>query len=41
MDYLAALRSVGYDNFLTIEREVGEDPVADIQKAVNFLKGEI
>lgn len=41
LDYLAALKAVGYDKFLTIEREVGEDPVADIQKAVTFLKGEI
>ncbi len=36
--YLAALRRVGYDGFLTIEREVGADPAADIAMAVAFLK---
>ena len=40
-DYLKALKSIGYNKFLTIEREVGDNPVADIQKAVDFLKGEI
>ena len=28
--YLPALRNTGFDGFLTIEREVGDDPVADI-----------
>ncbi|MBQ8474225.1 MAG: sugar phosphate isomerase/epimerase [Clostridia bacterium] len=36
--YLPALSSTGFDGFLTIEREVGKDPVADISLAVNFLK---
>lgn len=36
--YLAALKASGYDGFLTIEREVGGDPRADIAMAVNFLK---
>ncbi len=40
-EYLAALRKVGYDGFLTIEREVGEDPKADIVMAVEFLKSKI
>lgn len=35
--YLAALRAVGYDGFLTIEREVGERPEEDIRRAVGFL----
>ena len=35
--YLKALEEVGYRGFLTIEREVGEDPAADIQKAKNHL----
>ncbi len=35
--YLAALDEVGYRGYLTIEREVGTDPKADILKAVNFL----
>ena len=37
-EYLAALRGIGYDGYLTIEREVGPDPAADIAMAVNFLK---
>ncbi len=39
--YLAALRAVGYDGFLTIEREVGENPRADIVMAVEFLKSKL
>lgn len=38
-NYLKALEEIGYRGFLTIEREVGEDPEADIRHAVNFLKG--
>ena len=37
-DYLAALKKIGYDGFLTIERECGETPARDIAKAVYFLK---
>ncbi len=36
--YLFALNEVGYDGFLTIERETGENPLNDIDLAVNFLK---
>lgn len=36
--YLKALREVGFDGYLTIEREVGENPRADIELAVNFLR---
>lgn len=36
--YLAALRDIGYSGYLTIEREVGEDPAADIAAAVKFLR---
>ena len=36
--YLKALKDSGYDGYLTIEREVGDDPEADIAKAVAFLK---
>ncbi len=36
--YLPNLAKSGFDGFLTIEREVGEDPVADIRKAVEFLR---
>jgi L-ribulose-5-phosphate 3-epimerase len=40
-DYLTALINCGYDGFLTIEREVGADPLADIRLAVEFLKKEL
>lgn len=36
--YLAALKQVGFDGWLTIERETGEAPAADIALAVKFLK---
>ena len=36
--YLAALKEIGFGGYLTIEREVGENPVQDIGKAVTFLK---
>jgi sugar phosphate isomerase/epimerase len=36
--YIAALKDIGYDGYLTIEREAGEDPTADILKAADFLK---
>lgn len=37
--YLNALEDIGYKGFLTIEREVGDNPEKDIRKAVEFLKG--
>lgn len=37
--YLRALQEIGYTGYLTIEREVGLNPEADISKAVQFLKG--
>ncbi|MFW6006718.1 MAG: sugar phosphate isomerase/epimerase family protein, partial [Halanaerobiales bacterium] len=36
-EYLEALAEIGYDGYLTIEREVGENPEKDIKKAVKFL----
>ena len=36
--YLAVLEEVGYTGYLTIEREVGENPEEDIREAVLFLK---
>lgn len=36
--YLAALEEIGYKGFLTVEREVGDNPEKDIKSAVNFLK---
>ncbi|AUS96890.1 xylose isomerase [Clostridium thermosuccinogenes] len=39
--YLKALKDVGFEGFLTIEREVGENPEKDIRLAVDFLKSKI
>lgn len=36
--YIAALKDVGYDGFLTIERETGADPSADIRKAAEYAR---
>ncbi|MBR2877479.1 MAG: sugar phosphate isomerase/epimerase [Clostridia bacterium] len=36
--YLRALEDIGYKGFLTIEREVGENPSADIELAARFLR---
>ncbi|MFQ9698317.1 MAG: sugar phosphate isomerase/epimerase family protein [Zhenhengia sp.] len=36
-NYLQALTDIGYKGFLTIEREVGDNPEADIKLAVDFL----
>jgi sugar phosphate isomerase/epimerase len=36
--YFAALQEIGYKGYLTIEREVGDNPAADIEKAVKFIK---
>ena len=36
--WLDALRGIGYNSFLTIEREVGGNPEADIRKAVEYLQ---
>lgn len=36
--YLNALEDIGYKGFLTIEREVGDDPAKDIRSAVEFLE---
>ena len=36
--YLKALDEIGYKGFLTIEREVGDNPSRDISKAADFLR---
>lgn len=36
--WIKALDEIGYKGYFTIEREVGENPEADIRKAVQFLK---
>ncbi len=37
-NYLKALDDIGYRGYLTIEREIGDNPKADISKAAQFLK---
>ena len=37
-NYLKALEDIGFRGFLTIEREAGDDPAADIKIAYDFLK---
>ncbi len=39
--YLPALAATGFNGFLTIEREVGDNPEKDISLAVEFLKDKI
>ncbi|MGX7417902.1 sugar phosphate isomerase/epimerase family protein [Carnobacterium gallinarum] len=39
-NYLAALDKIGYEGYLTIEREVGNQPKTDIQEAVIFLQNQ-
>ncbi len=36
--YLKALEEIGYRGFLTVEREVGDDPEGDIRAAHGFLR---
>ena len=36
--YIAALKDIGFDGFLTIERETGADPTKDIAKAANYAR---
>lgn len=37
-DYFQALQDIGYTGYLTIEREVGTNPEADIRQAVQFIQ---
>ncbi|QHT59789.1 sugar phosphate isomerase/epimerase [Paenibacillus lycopersici] len=37
-DYFAALQSIGYNGYLTVERETGDDPARDIAEAVRFIR---
>ncbi|HBE03451.1 MAG: hypothetical protein A2096_10890 [Spirochaetes bacterium GWF1_41_5] len=39
--YLRALKEINYSGYLTVEREVGDNPVKDIGMAVKFLKKKI
>ncbi|HHY98225.1 MAG TPA: sugar phosphate isomerase/epimerase [Firmicutes bacterium] len=36
--YIKELRAIGYDGYLTIERETGPDPVGDVRRAVGLLR---
>ncbi|MNL88257.1 L-ribulose-5-phosphate 3-epimerase UlaE [compost metagenome] len=36
--YFAALQDIGYTGYLTIEREVGDQPEVDIRRAVEFIR---
>lgn len=36
--YLTALKEIGFDGFLTIERETGDDPKKDIIEGMNYIK---
>ncbi|GGA26333.1 sugar phosphate isomerase/epimerase family protein [Paenibacillus physcomitrellae] len=36
--YFQALQDIGYGGYLTVEREVGDTPEADIKQAVDFIK---
>jgi L-ribulose-5-phosphate 3-epimerase len=36
--YFKALQDIGYDGYLTIEREVHDQPEVDIRRAVEFIK---
>lgn len=36
--YINALNEIGFNGFLTIERETGADPIADIKKGLEFIK---
>ena len=38
VNYVKALKDIGYNGFLTIEREAGDNPVEDITCAVKFIK---
>ena len=40
-EYLRALDKIGFDGFLTIERECGNTPEEDIGKAITFLQGHL
>ena len=37
-EYVSTLKYIGYDGYLTIEREAGETRMEDIRHAVQFLK---
>lgn len=40
-NYLKALKDIGYDGFLTVERECGDEPIKDISLAIEFIKSKL
>lgn len=40
-NYIAALKKIGYDGYLTIEREAGDNPLDDIKSAIEFIRAKI
>ena len=40
-NYLKALKEIGYERYLTIERECGDEATKDIEKAVEFLRNQL
>ncbi len=40
-EWIKALREEGFDGFLAIEREAGDDPAKDIKTALDFLRTQI
>ena len=39
--YLRALREIGFDGYLTIEREAGAQPERDILQGIEFIRGKL
>lgn len=37
-EYIGALKDIGYQGYLTVERETGADPESDIMKGVEYIK---
>ena len=40
-NYLKALSDIGFDGFLTIERECGDNPSKDIALAADFIRAKL
>ena len=40
-NYIKALKEIGYDGYLTLEREAGDNPYEDIKGAIEFIKAKI
>lgn len=39
--YLGLLKSAGYEGYLAVERETGDDPIGDVTRAVEFLRSQL